>query len=107
MFTPTSRLHTEHSIAVEQFAILALADSPDGRTLRALIREHLKGKRVLCHCSGRGLPCHLLVVTAIANSSEPDLRALCDACLPAANGAESDLAGQAPSSPVHFTATSP
>ena len=107
MFTPTSRLHTEHSIAVEQFAIFALADSPDGKTLRTLIREHLKGKRVLCHCSGRGLPCHLLVVTAIANSSEPDLRALCDACLPAANGAESDLAGQAPSSPVHFTATSP
>ena len=42
MFTPISRLHTEHSIAVEQFASLALADSPDGGTLRALIREHLK-----------------------------------------------------------------
>ena len=53
------------------------------RPLRERMRRELCGKRLACHCIGRGLACHGEVVAAIANSTDLQLDALIGQLCPA------------------------
>ena len=71
---PPDRIHYEHSLAVEHFAA-SILDRSSSSLLPFIhrIRTTLHGRQLLCVCCTRGLPCHCLVLTAVAAATPTDL----------------------------------
>ena len=62
--TPTD-LAAEHERCVGAYAAYLFAE--EQVNLRIAVRLELQGRRLACHCAGRGLPCHAEVLAALAN----------------------------------------
>ena len=52
---------------VRRYALWLSEDAPEQRSLRERMRSRLRGRRLVCHCAGKGLPCHTEVIAVVAN----------------------------------------
>ena len=53
---------------VRRYALWLSEDAPEQRSLRERMRSRLRGRRLVCHCAGKGLPCHAEVIAVVANA---------------------------------------
>ena len=61
------RLALARKEAVRGYALWLSEDEPEQRSLREHMRSRLRGRRLLCHCASKGLPCHAEVIAVVAN----------------------------------------
>ena len=66
-----AELGAAHEAAVSAYAHSLLGPGGEGRLEE--VRQRLRGRRLACHCSGRGLACHGEVIAAVANCTEAEL----------------------------------
>ena len=64
-----ARRVVDHERAVREYARWLAEPAQAG--LRRRISRGLRGRTLVCHCSGKGLPCHAEVVAAVANECVP------------------------------------
>ena len=62
------RMVLAHEEAVRGYALWLSKDEPEQRSLREHMRSRLRGRRLVCHCAGQGLPCHAEVIAVVANA---------------------------------------